>query len=65
MAADVMMSKVASVSPSTPIKMAARLLVENKYGCLPVIEGDRIIGIITESDFVEFVADNAERFEDD
>jgi CBS domain-containing protein len=27
-------------------------MLERKIGCLPVLEGDKIVGIITESDFV-------------
>jgi CBS domain-containing protein len=28
------------------------MLLENKVGCLPVVEGLRLVGIITEADFV-------------
>jgi CBS domain-containing protein len=28
------------------------MLIENKIGCLPVVEGTHLVGILTESDFV-------------
>ena len=31
-------------------------MFENKYGCLPVVDGSRVVGILTESDFVRFFA---------
>jgi acetoin utilization protein AcuB len=35
-------------------------LFENKIGCLPVVEGSRLVGILTESDFVRrFVEESA------
>jgi CBS domain-containing membrane protein len=35
---------------------AALVMFQNKYGCLPVVEGSRVVGILTESDFVRFFA---------
>ena len=32
---------------------AAEILYRNKYGCLPVLDGDnKLVGIITEADFL-------------
>ena len=31
---------------------AAALMLKYKFGCLPVVEGDKLVGILTESDFV-------------
>ncbi|MFN8497823.1 MAG: CBS domain-containing protein [Anaerolineae bacterium] len=42
-----------SVTPDTPIKDAARIMLEQKISGLPVVEGNRIVGIITESDIFE------------
>jgi CBS domain-containing membrane protein len=36
---------------------AAAVMLDNKYGCLPVIEQGTLVGILTEADFVRFVAD--------
>ena len=36
--------------------IAAKMLLTHHIGCLPVMEKSRIIGIVTESDFVRFFA---------
>ncbi len=55
---DVMTTDVITISPDTPLVAAARVLMERKIGCLPVVKGGRLIGIITEGDFVAMVARN-------
>ena len=45
-----------TVQPSTPIADAARLMVDKKIGCLLVVDGDALVGIVTESDFVKLYA---------
>ena len=47
---DVMTKKVFSVSEDTPIEEAARIMADNKIGGLPVMRGDHVVGIITETD---------------
>lgn len=49
---EAMARTVRTVSPFTPIEEAARLMQDNKIGCLPVTEGDRLVGIITETDIL-------------
>lgn len=49
----IMTREVSSVSPYTLLSTAARIMVENKFGCLPVVENERLVGIITEADFVK------------
>jgi acetoin utilization protein AcuB len=58
---NIMSEKVMTVSPTTPIVEAARLMVEKKIGGLPVVdESNRVIGVITETDifkaFVEMMS---------
>jgi acetoin utilization protein AcuB len=48
----VMTASVLMVEPDRPLGEAARLMVEHKIGALPVVDGGRLVGIITESDFV-------------
>jgi CBS domain-containing membrane protein len=44
---------VVTVSPGLPVSKAARILLENKYGCLPVVDDDQLLqGIVTEADFL-------------
>jgi acetoin utilization protein AcuB len=47
---DVMNKQVSTVQENTPIEQAARLLADNKIGSLPVMRGDELVGIITETD---------------
>jgi CBS domain-containing protein len=37
------------------ITEAARLMIEQKIGCLPVVEGHTLVGIITETDILRYV----------
>jgi len=53
---EVMTSEVETVEPDRWLQEAALVMFENKYGCLPVAEGSRVVGILTESDFVRFFA---------
>jgi CBS domain-containing membrane protein len=50
----IMEKDVLTVTPETPAASAAELLEAHKYGCLPVVEGGRLVGIVTEADFVRF-----------
>jgi CBS-domain-containing membrane protein len=56
---EVMTSEVETAEPDTPASAAARIMFENKFGCLPVLEGSKLVGILTESDFVRFFCDGA------
>ena len=49
---EVMTSEVITTAPDTPLAEAAQVLIERKIGCLPVVEAGRLVGIITEADFV-------------
>ncbi|MEM9195349.1 MAG: CBS domain-containing protein [Myxococcota bacterium] len=53
-----MQKTVWSVSPTTPALNAARLLRDHKFGCLPVLEDGRLVGIVTEADFLRLVLDS-------
>ncbi len=54
---ELMTTGIASTEPEVDIREAAQIMFENKYGCLPVVEGTRLIGILTESDFVRLLAE--------
>jgi len=55
---EVMHTDVISVTPDTPIEVAAQLMLENKIGALPVVENgsDELAGIVTQSDLFEVLA---------
>jgi len=52
--ADVMKRELTTVAPDTPLTEVAKLLLDQKVGCTPVVEDQNVlIGIITEADFVK------------
>lgn len=53
---EVMTSGVLSVEPDTDIREAAQTMIDAKIGSLPVVEGEHLVGILTESDFVRLMA---------
>ena len=50
----VMEKDVRTIGPDTPAADAARILESHKFGCLPVVDGGKLVGIVTEADFVRF-----------
>ena len=50
--ADVMIKAPISVSADTGIEEAARLIKEHKIGGMPVLEGERLVGVITMLDLI-------------
>jgi CBS domain-containing membrane protein len=50
---DIMHRRVAVVGLDRPVAEVARVLLKNKYGCLPVVdEKRRLVGLVTEADFL-------------
>jgi acetoin utilization protein AcuB len=47
---DIMTRRVRTVAPDDPLERAARVMLEHDVSGLPVLDGDRLVGIITESD---------------
>lgn len=54
---EIMAPEVETIDPEMNLLDAAQMMLENKFGCLPVVEGDHLVGIITESDFVKHYID--------
>ena len=48
--ADEMARDVVTVRPEDPIEDAAMAMYERKIGCLPVVDGEDLVGIVTSSD---------------
>jgi acetoin utilization protein AcuB len=49
---DVMVQAPLSVTPDTDVEEAARLIHEHKIGGMPVMEGNRLVGVITMLDLI-------------
>ncbi len=56
---EVMASEVVTTTPDTLLREAARVMTERKIVCLPVVDDDRLVGILTAGDFVAIAARSA------
>ncbi len=54
---DVMTESVITLEGDTPVEEAARLMVEKKIHGLPVMDGDDVVGIITETDLFQVLVE--------
>jgi CBS domain-containing protein len=55
---DAMTDDPVTVEAKTPLTEAAQRMLEHGIGCLPVLENGRLVGILTEGDFVRLVLSN-------
>ena len=56
---EVMTRKVRTATPETPIEAAARMMLKNKIGCLPVVAEDgELAGLITDTDILRAFVDH-------
>lgn len=55
---DVMSKPVIAVSPDVSVKVAAYLMLAKKIGCLPVVEGESLVGLVTETDILRYFAEH-------
>lgn len=53
---DCMTPNPITVSPGTPAYRAAEMLSIYKFGCLPVVEEENLVGIVTVTDFLDYLA---------
>lgn len=52
----VMASPPVVIGPDDSVEDAALLMAEKKIGCLPVVDGERLMGMITETDILRYFA---------
>lgn len=50
---EIMRKDVTTVDPEMMLRDAAEILLNHKYGCLPVVQDKTLVGIITEADFLK------------
>jgi len=61
---DVMVTNVATIDENASVRQAALFLEKHHIGCLPVVTGDDLVGIITDTDFVAVAINLLEQLEE-
>ncbi len=61
---EVMTTDIATVEESASLRQAALFLEKHKIGCLPVMNGEKLRGIITDTDFVGVAINLLEQIEE-
>ena len=54
---EAMSAELFTTTPGTPVAEAAHVMIERRVGCLPVLDAGKLVGIVTETDFVRLVAE--------
>lgn len=60
---EIMIRNVQVVHPTDSLRQAAIYLQAHKYGCLPVVSDDCLVGIVTDSDFIAIAINLLEQAE--
>jgi CBS domain-containing protein len=55
---EAMKTNVLTTTPETELVEAAKVMMKQKVGCLVVLDAGKIVGILTEGDFVKLVAES-------
>jgi len=54
---NIMKTDVITAEPEMDVCEAISMLLEHKYGCLPVVSDGKLVGIVTEADFLKLTQD--------
>lgn len=54
--ADIMTSRVMTAQEDTPVEQIAQILTSNRFKRLPIVHGDRLVGVVSRSDIVRMMA---------
>lgn len=60
---DVMTRDVITVGSTTPVRTAVALMVDKRIGCLPVVDDGKLVGLLSESDCLLYLARLLDRTE--
>ena len=52
---EIMTSHLFTIGPGATIREAARLMLVNRIGCLLVIEDDKLVGLLSETDCMQYL----------
>ena len=61
---EIMHTDVHCVTADTDLRVTAKILLNHKYGCLPVVEENILTGIVTEADFLRLTIKLLDDLED-
>ncbi len=53
--AEIMVMDVRSIEPDMTARSAAKIMRDSKISCLPIVDKDKLVGIVTDSDFLDLV----------
>jgi CBS domain-containing protein len=53
---EVMTKKVVTIAPGATIRDATALMLKKRIGCLPVLDGDALVGLLSETDCLRYLA---------
>ena len=53
---EVMTTKVFTVEPDEPVHTAVTQMIEKRVGCLPVVQHSKLVGLLSESDCLRYLA---------
>lgn len=54
--ADIMSSRVTTAQEDTPVELIAQMLTSNRFKRLPVVRGERVVGVVSRADIVRMMA---------
>jgi len=52
----VMSTTVHAIGPDRPARDAVDMLLQHKIGCLPVVENDKLVGLLSETDCLQYLS---------
>jgi CBS domain-containing protein len=55
-AADIMTTRPLTAAPDTPVADLVRMMVERRVEAVPILDGDRLVGIVTQADIIRALA---------
>ncbi|MGW8286971.1 MAG: CBS domain-containing protein [Desulfobulbales bacterium] len=62
---NIMKSDVLTVDPELDICSAISLLLDHRYGCLPVVSDSKLVGIVTEADFLKLTLELLKKYDNE
>jgi len=52
---EIMSAHLVTIGPDAPIREAAKLMLDKRIGCVPVVQGDTLVGLLSETDCMQYL----------